>query len=256
MTVTLSLAYLAVLTHQRNRQSQSDTLRAQSAVLTSLTRTAAPPPTEQQQPTTPSWRRHDLAETAKDRWNAELQGAVRWAQDKDWAGAREAAETAVARLLWGGGGADAGSAQRREEGEAGVVAGAVRGAGAALGEAGARTADAVHVRAEETRDAVRVRAGEAREAVHVKAGEARAAVARGVEKGKEAVGRARATVGLAEERFESRVDAKLLRLSDVEKALSERYEKGDEVMSKSVEEILSDRYKPIDQRDNTKLRGL
>ena len=41
-----------------------------------------------------------------------------------------------------------------------------------------------------------------------------------------ATAKAAASHGAAEERFESRVDAKLLRVLDVEKALSERYEKG------------------------------
>lgn len=37
-------------------------------------------------------------ERAKDRWNAEIEGAVRWAQTKDWDEVREGVETAVARL--------------------------------------------------------------------------------------------------------------------------------------------------------------
>jgi len=41
----------------------------------------------------------------------------------------------------------------------------------------------------------------------------------------------------------------------VEKALHQRYEKSD-VMGKSVEEALSERYKPIGQRDNTTLKSL
>ncbi|KAK0728617.1 hypothetical protein B0T26DRAFT_698703 [Lasiosphaeria miniovina] len=72
------------------------------------------------------------------------------------------------------------------------------------------------------------------------------------------IGRAQAAVLLAEERAEAKVDAKLMHLSDVEKALAERYEKKDPdaIMSQSVDELLRARYTPIDKRDNTRLRGI
>jgi altered-inheritance-of-mitochondria protein 5 len=40
-----------------------------------------------------------LVETAKDRWNAEIENAVRWAQRTDWNEVREGVEGAAARLL-------------------------------------------------------------------------------------------------------------------------------------------------------------
>lgn len=43
--------------------------------------------------------------------------------------------------------------------------------------------------------------------------------------------------------------------TDVEKALRQRYEKGP-VKPKTVSEVLQERYIPLSQRDNTKLRGI
>lgn len=44
-------------------------------------------------------RRGSFLETAKERWNAEVLGAARWAQNKDWGRVREEAEEGVARFL-------------------------------------------------------------------------------------------------------------------------------------------------------------
>lgn len=81
---------------------------------------------------------------------------------------------------------------------------------------------------------------------------------RTIEKGKHMLGKAKARIHLAEERAEARVDAKLLHVSEIEKALGERFERGsrEEVMKKSVEEVLKERYTPIGERDNSRLRGL
>jgi MICOS complex subunit MIC12 len=79
---------------------------------------------------------------------------------------------------------------------------------------------------------------------------------KGVEKGKEAIGKASTAIGLAEEKVESRTQsATLSHSSAVEKALHERYEKPGPV-NKTVEEVLEERYKPIEKRDNTVLRGV
>lgn len=50
---------------------------------------------------------------ARERWNAEVLSAVRWAQSKDWARVRESMEDSVARLLGTG----------LEKGREGVVRG-------------------------------------------------------------------------------------------------------------------------------------
>lgn len=101
MTVTLGIAYLTVLAHERNRQAQAQALRSQSRVLNSLLEPA---------PITPPRSRTELAreerstfvETAKDRWNDEVENAVRWVQRKDWNEVRESVEDSVARLLGSG----------------------------------------------------------------------------------------------------------------------------------------------------------
>lgn len=245
MTVTLSLAYLAVLTHQRNRQSQADILRAQSLVLNDLSRTGIPP--IKGAAATAAEQHPGFAETAKRRWNSELEGAVRWAQTTDWTRMRESAEGSVARLLWGA----EPEAERRVESAERTVKGEAEAAGRTVREAVEGVSRGARSAIEETR----TRSAGAADAVHVKAEEAKAAVVRGVEKGKEMAGKAKAKIGLAEERLETKADAKLFGVSEVERTLNERYEKSD-VMSKSVAEVLSERYKTIDQRDNTKLRGV
>lgn len=55
---------------------------------------------------------------------------------------------------------------------------------------------------------------------------------------------------------EKNVGEKMTAKSDVEKALAQRYERGKGVDKRGVNEILAERYKPIDERDDTKLRGL
>ncbi|KAK4449090.1 hypothetical protein QBC34DRAFT_97986 [Podospora aff. communis PSN243] len=223
ITLTLGLTYLALATHQRNRQSQSDILRSQTRVLNALSQDSSLPrhaPASEADALYPPSRaelaareRTHFLETAKDRWNAEVEGAVRWVQNKDWTSVREDAEE---RFL-------------------GV----------------ARSVD--------TED-VRRRVHSAEEKVAGVAGQVRAdvkgAVAKGIEVGKDVVGRAKAAVYLAEERAEAKVDARLLGVSEIERALNQRYERDDSVMKKSVKEVLAERYKPIGERDNTKLRGI
>ncbi|TVY38292.1 hypothetical protein LSUB1_G003687, partial [Lachnellula subtilissima] len=86
-------------------------------------------------------------------------------------------------------------------------------------------------------------------------GAVRETFSKGVEKGKEAIGKASAAIGLAEERLESKTQyATLSHSSAVEKALHERYEKP-APLEKTPEEVLEERYKPIEKRDNTVLRG-
>jgi len=72
------------------------------------------------------------------------------------------------------------------------------------------------------------------------------------------IGKAKAKIHLAEERAEAKVDAKLLHVSEIEKALNERFESKsrEDVMKKSVEEALKERYTPIGERDNSRLRGI
>merc|ERR1711939_1039572 len=87
-------------------------------------------------------------------------------------------------------------------------------------------------------------------------GAVRDAVSMGIEKGKEAIGKAQAAVGLATEKIESKgQSAGLSHSSAVEKALHERYQQPT-FHEKSVEEALAERYTPIEVKDNTRLRGV
>ena len=65
-----------------------------------------------------------------------------------------------------------------------------------------------------------------------------------IEVAKDAVGKA---VGIAEATAAT---------STVKKALDQRYEKPEAKVNRTVAEVLKERYTPIDQRDNTQLRGL
>lgn len=255
-----------------------------------------------------------MVEAAKDRWNEEIENAVRWVQRKDWNGVREGMEDTVSRLLGGGleksregieeaekqagpkvqeavdrskaaarKGADQ-AAVGIDRAAATTVAGAER-AGAELKEGASKVAAASKTKAQEAavsskkelrsageksaelRDAAKAKAERVAADAKVGAQDAAESVrnggtvdavrgvvrdtfTKGIEKGKEAIGKASAAIGLAEQKLESKSQS-----SAVEKALSERYEKPDP-LKKTVEEALEERYKPIEKRDNTVLRGV
>jgi len=265
--------------------------------------------------------RGSLVETAKDRWNDELENAVRVIQRTDWTGVREGMEGAVARLLGGGlqksregieeAERQAGpkvqeavdrskAAVRQSANQAAVgvdkaaaatIAGVERVGTEAkegaktLTSTARETADKAAAaskaklsRAEEksaeVRDAAKAKtnravadtksgAHEAADSIRRSGGTVDAArgavrdvVSKGIEKGKEAIGKAQAAIGLAEERLESKLQSSTLSHSSaVEKALHERYERPDS-LNKTVEEALEERYKPLDARDNSVLRGV
>ena len=98
VTLTLGIAYLTVLAHERNRQAQAQQLRSQSRVLTGLL-DPAPIPPPQTRADLAREERGTLIETAKDRWNEEVESAVRWVQRTDLNDVRENLEGAVSRLL-------------------------------------------------------------------------------------------------------------------------------------------------------------
>ncbi|KAM3074659.1 hypothetical protein ACMFMG_008087 [Clarireedia jacksonii] len=247
VTLTLSIAYLTVLAHERNRRSQSLALRSQSRVLQSLLEeTPIPPPKSRKELAIE--QRSTLIEAAKDRWNAEIENGVRWVQTKDWVKVREELEDTVAGLLgWG-----------LREGREGVERGE-----RVLGEKGGVVAQ--RVKEEVKRGAIGFGAGaeraaaEARQSAGVVEGarsSVREAVQRGIEKGKDIAQKASAAVGLVEQKIEEKAPVPVAApASDVEKALRERFE-GPSNLDKSVQEALEERYRPIDQRDNSELRGV
>lgn len=168
-------------------------------------------------------------------------------QRTDWHEVREGLEDKAA-VLWGGS-----LEENIEAAEAAVKSNADSVKSQANERAASVTAAAkdgferTKIRAEETR-------AKAVSVAETKAAEAKTAVIsatqKGIEKGKEIVGIAKAAVGATEEKLETQPA-----LSPVEKALQQRYEKFN-ATSKSVADILEERYTPVDQRDNSVLRGL
>ncbi|KAL2887530.1 hypothetical protein HOO65_050651 [Ceratocystis lukuohia] len=98
VTVTLGLVYFSLLTHQRNREYQSLILRSHNAQLASSLDPApglAPPSRAEIE----AAARANIVDASKDRWNRELQNAVRSVQNTDWDEVRERMEIS-AQQLW------------------------------------------------------------------------------------------------------------------------------------------------------------
>jgi altered-inheritance-of-mitochondria protein 5 len=269
VSLTLSLTYLALLTHTRNRQAQSTILRAQASAIDELIPPdpSLPPSARRRNATVllpdgtyrprsslEQYRREALAaatdapdasfvDKAKTKWNSEVLAAVHWAQQKDWGAVRAEAEDGVARLL----GVELSRERVPVEEEAYHLPPARAGEPAPH-----RVSDALHQARDRTVVMARAMRDEAREVV----ADARAMVATGVGKAHEMVERGKAAVHLAEEKAEARAEAKLLHVSDIEKALAERFDSArrEERMKRSVEDVLKERYIPMDRRDNSELR--
>jgi hypothetical protein len=111
--------------------------------------------------------------------------------------------------------------------------------------AGSEAAEKAETGVKAAGSAVATAKSAATQRVQQKAGEAKAAVSRGVEKAKTAA------VELVGGKPAGSGETK----TAVQQALEQRYEKSD-TMGKSVKEILRARYLPIDQQDNTRLRGI
>jgi altered-inheritance-of-mitochondria protein 5 len=206
-------------------------------------------------------------------------------QTADWTGVKESMEGAVARLL-GGGLRKSREGIKAEEQKAGpkiqeavdtaTIAGAERASGTIGARANQITASTkgglnlAGSKAQEITSEVKASTDHGVENIHGTAdkasievsdtvgasrGAVQDAISKGIEKGKDLIDQAQTAVVLSEEILESRTQAKMLGMSEVEKALHERYEKTSRP-DKTVEEVLEERYKPIDQRDYAVLRGL
>ncbi|KAM0715471.1 hypothetical protein Q7P37_008969 [Cladosporium fusiforme] len=92
-TLTTTIIYLSLNLHARNRLQQSALLHQQAILLNGITEpeTVQPPPINREV-------RQGLLETAKDRWNAELEKNVRQLQTADWTSARLRLEEKVSAV--------------------------------------------------------------------------------------------------------------------------------------------------------------
>ncbi|SMY29631.1 unnamed protein product [Zymoseptoria tritici ST99CH_1A5] len=93
LTLTTTLLYLTTTLHSRNRAQQALLLRQQQLVLDNI---HSPAPGN---PSPPAREvRAGLMETAKDKWNKELEENVKRLQKQDWAGIRDQMEEGVANV--------------------------------------------------------------------------------------------------------------------------------------------------------------
>lgn len=91
--MTTTLLYLSLSLHTRNRVRQASLLNQQSLILTNIVE-PIPPILEPAERTV----RIGLLETAKDRWNAQLESEVKRLQNVDWPGVRDQMEEGVSRV--------------------------------------------------------------------------------------------------------------------------------------------------------------
>ena len=92
-TLTTTMIYLSMSLHTRNRVHQAALLQQQSLVLTNVVE-----PLAQLPPATSREINAGLWETAKDRWNAELESGVHRLQQADWSAIREQMEEGVSSV--------------------------------------------------------------------------------------------------------------------------------------------------------------
>ncbi|KJZ79645.1 hypothetical protein HIM_01114 [Hirsutella minnesotensis 3608] len=275
VTLTLSLAYLSVLAHQRNRQEQCRTIREQALALSSIVN-PIPQPLPPSRSEVAAAQRAASIEGAKDRWNDEVENAVRWMQNMDWAEVREGLEDRVA-VLWAKafGEAAHGTEKATERLQPAArtvkstadeanssIASAARGAFSRAKEAGERFESSAEDKALEARLTGKRAVTKAEDEAKDKVAAAQGVIASALEKGKDTAqalaGKVKMAVGMAEDEAAAATGSTtgLTTLNPVQKALQQRYEKADARAKRGVAEVLQERYTPMDQRDNTVLRGL
>lgn len=192
-------------------------------------------------------QRSSSVEVAKDRWNAEVENAVRWVQRSDWDEVRDGLESRVsnawARVTGQTPAEEVELVKNKAVAASGSVAAAAKDA---YGKASAQ-AQSVEVAAENKLLEARLRA--TREAVKA---ENKAVSA--LEAGKE---KAKTIIGIVEDKVSTKTDGQVVPAIDpVAKALDQRYERPEIQEEKTVAELLRERFIPFDERDNTILRGL
>lgn len=256
VALTLSVAYLSVLAHQRNREHQGAILRARALSIQSLIDPlpAPLPPTRSE---VAAAQRATSVEVAKDRWNHEVENAVKWAQNTDWEEVREGVEDGISSL-WGKlfGETPSEQADKVKAGAQATGSSVAATARDAYEKAKARTLsveEAAENKVLEARLRTERKVSKAEDVAKDKADEAKGTLAAAWESGKgvakDIAANAKATVGVAE-------DGKVTPLTPVQKALHQRYERPEAKLNKTVAEALQERYMPLNDRDNTVLRGV
>ncbi|KAI0896615.1 hypothetical protein F4806DRAFT_495920 [Annulohypoxylon nitens] len=229
VTLTLSIAYLTVLAHQRSREHQAAVLRQQTYLLSSIIDPLPPalPPTRAE---IAAAERAHFTEKAKDRWNTEVEGAVRWAQSKDWDEVREDAEAALSRL-WAKAFSEAQEQVEKDQRKADAADGKEKAASIASAAKNAFTN--TKAKGSEVVTKTEEKAEETKGSIF-------GAIASGFSKAKSAV------VGSSE-----KVEEVSSQLSVEEKALNQRYQKTTG-LERSKEEVLAARY---NQQSSTQLKA-
>ncbi|KAL6856468.1 hypothetical protein J3F83DRAFT_752653 [Trichoderma novae-zelandiae] len=262
VTLTLSLAYLSVLAHQRSREAQSQSLRTQTLMIQQLL-DPVPQPLPPTRSEVAAAQREAAVEVVKERWNSEVENAVRWIQHTDWDEVREGMEARAAWLWAKATGRSVEEVERarrtlepvkRTQGKAGSeIAAATRGAFSQAKE----TVDAIEMTAENRALDARLRTKKALEETATEAKEiVSATVEKGRETAKEVADKAKNAVGLAGQQVQEMTGDKIkAQLSPVQKALNQRYQRPSSD-TRTTAQILQERYIPMDKRDNTILRGL
>ncbi|KAG5960685.1 hypothetical protein E4U57_008094 [Claviceps arundinis] len=276
VALTLSIAYLSVLAHQRNREEQGRSLRAQALAIQSLI-DPIPQPLPPTRSEVAAAKRAETVEVLKERWNTEIESAVRWVQRADWEDVREGLEDRITSLWDAAFGesiqetAAKGKTELQKELQKGInmaQAGAVSAADTIKAQAKSVFEKA---KAEEEDFAAKVKdnalqarlaawraAQKAEKDVHSAAVDSQKAVKSALEKGKEmateAAGKLGSAVGLTGEGT-ALGHLSVAALNPVQKALDQRFERPSSDM-RSVAEVLKQRYTAMDRRDNTVLRGL
>jgi len=95
VTLTYSVLYLTLYIHQANRKYQHTLLSQQSVLLNSVIEPLPPLP----EPPAYDVKKVSMIETLKDRWNGEVEGLVRKAQNTDWNHVRERWEARIGTVF-------------------------------------------------------------------------------------------------------------------------------------------------------------
>ena len=270
------MAYLSALAHRRNREQQGRALRAQALELQTLV-DPIPEPLPPSRSELAAAERAVSLEALKDKWNDEVSRAVHWVQNTDWDEVREGLEEQAGGVwakITGQSPSDsveraksdiehaAQKASNKAQEKAGGIREAARGAFDSVRSTGRSVEEAAQSKALEARLKTKKVASdvetEAKEMAHEARGTWGSLFGFGKEKAVELVDKAKSAVGIAESKAHKALDGQTFSagMSPVERALHERYEKAPVKDSRTVADVLKERYVPFDKRDNTILRGL